>query len=404
VARVFWYGDAGAHTGFARVTHAIAGGLARKYGHELSVLALNYSGDYMPETEGLRLYKADARDPVDSFGSRRIVEVLRIAQPEVVVLMHDPTGIYQLLFDNPFDRNRELLNSAPILAYLPVDGYDYPPVLTEILPETTNIIVPSHHGQTVFPTSKVVYHGVDTETFWPITEKPIDLGGPVLTTKAECKALLGYPEDSFLVLRVDMNSGRKDIAATVQALAPFMERHRDVYLHLHAAADARMPGVRIPALVSRYDFAEGQVRIPILNGTTGWDETRMNVLYNAADLFVSTSRGEGFGLGIAEALSCGVPVIAQNCSAIPEVVGPGGVLIEPERRITVPAGQDLWLPNIPAFTDAVERLYTNQVWRTELGLAGRKHVTESFSWTYATDRFNDFIEHAARWRASTEAN
>lgn len=403
MARVFWYGDAGSHTGFARVTHAITPRLVAQ-GHEVHVLALNYPGDWMPETEGLRLYKANAYDPQDTFGTRRVAELIDKIGPQVTVILHDPAAVMQLLFENRFDPGRRLLNAAPIIAYLPVDGYDYPERWTSLLTQVTNVVAMSRHGQRTFPGSRLVYHGVEQDQFWPVSpSRPIDFDGPLLTTKAECKEYLGHPADTFLVLRVDTNSGRKDIAATVHALAPLLEKHRDMRLHLHTRTDPWMPGVNLPVLLERYDV-ESQVSVPVPSQSmTGWSQHQMNVLYNAADVFVSTSRGEGFGLGLAEALACGVPVVAQNVSAIPEVVGLGGILIEPERRLTVPAGHDLWLPDIAAFTEAVEGLYQDRGRAQHLGRLGWIHVTESFSWDFAADRFHDFIEGLSRWRASQEA-
>jgi glycosyltransferase involved in cell wall biosynthesis len=53
-------------------------------------------------------------------------------------------------------------------------------------------------------------------------------------------------------------------------------------------------------------------------------------LYNAASLFVFPSLYEGFGLPLLEAMACGTPVVASNRSSIPEVVGDGGLLVDPE--------------------------------------------------------------------------
>ena len=44
MSKVLWLGDAGCHTGFARVTHAIGERLVRDFGHEVHVLAINYDG------------------------------------------------------------------------------------------------------------------------------------------------------------------------------------------------------------------------------------------------------------------------------------------------------------------------------------------------------------------------
>jgi glycosyltransferase involved in cell wall biosynthesis len=53
-------------------------------------------------------------------------------------------------------------------------------------------------------------------------------------------------------------------------------------------------------------------------------------LYQDAALLILPSFDEGFGLPIVEALSLGVPVVAANRGALPEVVGDAGLLIEPD--------------------------------------------------------------------------
>lgn len=53
--------------------------------------------------------------------------------------------------------------------------------------------------------------------------------------------------------------------------------------------------------------------------------------YTLASLFVYPSFFEGFGLPVLEAMRCAVPVITSNCSALPEVVGAGAVMIDPDK-------------------------------------------------------------------------
>jgi glycosyltransferase involved in cell wall biosynthesis len=69
----------------------------------------------------------------------------------------------------------------------------------------------------------------------------------------------------------------------------------------------------------------GRVRFP------GWiDEPDAPALYRGAIAFVFPSYYEGFGLPPLEAMACGTPVIVANTSSLPEVVGNGGLCVDPE--------------------------------------------------------------------------
>lgn len=393
MARVLWYGDAGSHSGFARVTHSIAQGLV-EHGHEVHVFAISYPGDWMPELEGLRVWRGNQTGD-DRYGARNLLRVVDQVEPDVTIMLHDPAVAARLLFRNPVDPHHEVAQAAPVITYMAVDGYNYPAGLIDPLTQYTNPVVMAKHGLSVFPGAQLVHHGVDTKAFYPVESSPTSpvLDGEALHTKAACKRALGFDPDKKLVLRVDSNSGRKDYAASILALGPILEKDRDVQVYFHAATDSLSMGCDLVAVLARFDIELGQVRsLERDYAGFGWDQHKLNVLYNAADVFLTTTRGEGFGLTIAEALACGVPVIAQAVSSIPEVVGPGGWLLQPERPITVPAGHDLWLPNIGAFTDQIASvLAMSNADRRDVGEAGRKHVSQ-FRWEPAQDRFHDFVQ------------
>lgn len=391
MSRVLWISDAGCHTGFARATHGIGDRLVTDYGHDVSVLAINHRGDPWPTP--MKLYVPTLISRTDIYGMSRVAELLAEIDPEVVVMLNDPAVVLRYLFENKYDPTRGLLQYAPIITYLPIDGTNNPPIW-DVLGKVTTRVAMSKHGQVAMPGSGLAYHGIDTDEFYIATNKTpiVRSDGTVVTSKATAKRSFGMDPGAFLVLRVDRNSTRKNYADTWKALQPVMKRHKDVIAWFHcvtrgdgADVDLLSTFGREPTTAERF-FYPGE-----LNTFKGWPQADLAALYNAADLFVTTSWGEGFGLTIGEALACGVPVIGTNTSAIPEVVGPGGILIDPERPITVFSGQDQWLPNVGAFTEAIEYLYGAKAIRRELGAKGRAHVRDTLSWNVATATFNEKI-------------
>ncbi len=87
--------------------------------------------------------------------------------------------------------------------------------------------------------------------------------------------------------------------------------------------------------------------------------------YSLADVYVSASLMEGFGLPLGEALACQTPVVATNAGASAEVVGPGGLIVPPEDAV--------------ALAQAVSRLLQDQPLRLSLGRLGREHIQNQFS-------------------------
>lgn len=106
------------------------------------------------------------------------------------------------------------------------------------------------------------------------------------------------------------------------------------------------PRKNLPALVAAVELArrnQPQIELVVV-GPRGWldvpgldrpfvhelgavDDVTLDALYRTALLYALTSRYEGFGLPLIEAMARGCPVIAADVSALPEVVGDGGRLI-----------------------------------------------------------------------------
>lgn len=381
-------GDAGSHTGFATVVHNIGERLVER-GHQVSVLAVNHPGDYSPTK--MVIYPANAKHRDDIYGYSRTVEVLGKVVPDCILIVNDPPIVTNLLLNNPYDPEKVLWNGyrtatayyrPPILAYLPIDGDNYPR-MWDVLQERVVRVAMTEHGRSVMPEAPVVYHGVDHTVFRP-------------HPKREAKRELGYPEDAFLVLRVDKNSYRKDYPATWRALRPVLRKHADILVHFHCRPVAK-DGYDLRAIIWNDEDIRDRVSFsPNIDGFRGWSAETLGLLYSAADLFVTTSHGEGFGLTIAEALACGTPVIGQNFSAIPEVVGPGGILVDPGPPTYVPLGHEQRLPDVEKFTYWIERFYQfPEARRAEIAKAGWEHVAK-FTWERATDQMEALMIDAVQ--------
>lgn len=93
---------------------------------------------------------------------------------------------------------------------------------------------------------------------------------------------------------------------------------------------------------------------------------KLGEIYNICDIFLSPTRLEGFGLSIAEAMACEKPVIATNCSAVPELIinEKGGFLCN--------------MDNIREFADRISYLSQEQEERERMGRFNRERVIECF--------------------------
>lgn len=109
--------------------------------------------------------------------------------------------------------------------------------------------------------------------------------------------------------------------------------------------------------------------------------------YTTADVLVATSEHEGFGVPVVEAMAAGLPVVAYDQGAIPEVLGDAGVLV---------ASRDPY-----ALADAIGSVLGDPKRRTSLAEAGRRRYA-ALDLPNAADRFVDLLvelrERAGRRR------
>jgi len=106
----------------------------------------------------------------------------------------------------------------------------------------------------------------------------------------------------------------------------------------------------------------------------------MAELYRGFDILVSPTVREGFGLAIAEAMACGLPVVASNCSAVPELVddGLGGFLC--------PVG------DVGAFAEKINLLAQAPDLRRRMGEYNRAKVEKLFTLERMITEYRELFE------------
>ncbi len=158
---------------------------------------------------------------------------------------------------------------------------------------------------------RVVYEAVD-ETFRPVTDA---------ACLAEVRTRYGLP-DRYL-LYVGSIEPRKNLTAMLKVYATLLHSNTPGLPVLVIAGASGWLNSAVYHLVQERRL-EGAVRF------LGYvPDADLPALYSGATVFLYPSLYEGFGLPVLEAMSCGCPIIASNCSSIPEVIGEAGLLVNP---------------------------------------------------------------------------
>jgi len=411
VTRILFFGDL-ASTGFGTVTMDLGRALL-DLGHDVRFVSQNELGN-LPEPFLSRTFSINDPDLLDpdkvaAFGADSLsLNALGVAgiidgtlwadhwKAEAGILISDFTAARMLVMGDP--RATAAFGSIPFLHYLPVEGVDLPPSWGELW-QVIHPVAMTEFGadqleRIIGRRPAVVYHGVDTDVFRPLSPRHLlRLGDKKLRDKAAAKRFFGGKPDSRWLLRTDRNMPRKRYASMLRAVAPVMAARPDVYMVIHCRAHDQ--GGNLRDLISKYH--PSVARRMILTGLAeqyGFVPRELLVaLYNAADVYLSTS-AEGFGLTIAEAMACGVPAVGMAYSAVPEVIGPGGLLAPVGMLIDNEYDHAWGVVNEPAFGAHVARLLDDPALRAQLGEAARAHVVASFSWATAALQFSGLIREA----------
>lgn len=167
-----------------------------------------------------------------------------------------------------------------------------------------------------------------------------------------------YSIDGPIVLYPAITYPHKNHATLVSAFASVLSEHPDALLVLtggrggeEARLRAQIDGLGLRPRVRR----TGRISAADVAG-----------LYRLASVVAVPSRYEGFGLPAVEAMAYGSPVVAAAATALPEVVGDAGVVVDPD--------------DADAWAEAISELIEDGSMRDRLAAAGRTRAAR-YTWS-----------------------
>jgi len=102
--------------------------------------------------------------------------------------------------------------------------------------------------------------------------------------------------------------------------------------------------------------------LPDVHFTDRVSQEELNAYYRLADVFVSMSEHEGFGMFLVESIYFDVPVVAYKSTAVPETLGQGGVLVREK--------------DFPVIAEVIHLLVSNQDFRRAILEAQRQRLQD----------------------------
>lgn len=411
--RILFLGDSPKmNSGYAIVIRNLAMGLKR-LGYDVVTVGLQtaYISEYFDDgnvdgnngqIEVLPIL-TDKSDDVGQFMSH-----LQAVNPEVVIF------IGQMDMDlNP------LVKLFPgTICYIPVEGKDVPFSivldLNAVIKKGGKIVAMTKYGYNEIKRAGVnisgmIYHGYDDGVF-----KKIDVDKDLLSEIREIVSILKWDSSNkrweqhnidtykipelleygkrFLYLHVGQNVGiRKRQERLLMAYAMMIKESRQfrdrTLLHLHTLPISGR-GLNLIEVAMKLGI---QDNVSFSYGTylsAGWSSDALNVLYNLADVHVSASSSEGFGIPTLESMACGKANIAPDCTSFTELIGNDpdedfgknrGLLAKISDWQMEPIGRFKPLVSQEHLAIMMKKLYVDEKLREKLGDNGMVWVKQ-YSW------------------------
>jgi glycosyltransferase involved in cell wall biosynthesis len=388
--KILIIGDAAVPTGFARVIRSVFRELQADY--ELHQLATRYDGgehDYP-----WKLYRASSGRTV--YGYDQIPTLVEQIQPAIVFLLYD------IPFQVPYlDALRSAASHSRIVFYSPVESGPIAPEMMQRLNGVSRYVLFTEYGRREvkkalshvverdsnfhFPRLEVIGHGIDTERFYPLSSDETEDFAASVQRRLNARTALGFKDaehlESFIVLNANRNMPRKRIDITMQGFALFAkDKPRTVKLYLHMAAEDT--GWNVLILAKRYGIFDRLIMTRADNVRPSFTDEQLNLLYNACDVGITTTTGEGWGMVSFEHAATRAAQIVPRHTSLDELWRGAAEFVEPVITLTNPGNlTDANIVSPQGVAVALQRLYEDGRYRESMADAAYQNATRpNFKW------------------------
>ncbi len=268
------------------------------------------------------------------------------------------------------------------IQYAPQDGDPPMPQWEHIYRMADNVVAMSKYGQWVFKqwfgmNVPWIYHGVDTEIFKPLNNKPKELG------------------DKFIVGNLNRNQPRKQPVRTMMAFAKFAKDKKDVALHMQMDWNDEF-GWPLEYFVQQYGLGNKMIQ----PAPVGIGRKQVANIYNMWDLNLNATGGEGFGLTHIEGFACGIPSLGCDYTTSRELIMEG----EPSPRGSLLKVLDLhWqmmdvaavrrsLVDVDDMANVMNKYYYNRDLVKQHGKNAEEWTKQNVAWNVVGKQWIKFVE------------
>lgn len=276
--------------------------------------------------------------------------------------------------------NHPRWDEMPTVSWVPIDHMPIPPKVGNFLAKPNVFpVAMSEFGAGLLKRAELdhayIPHAIDTNVFQPTRSVTDDAG-----RSRTGRDLMGdIPSGAFVVGIVNANKGqspmRKAFDAQLLAFGLFAEKHDDAVLYMHTERFGGMGGIPLDPLIEACGIPAEKVHfVNQYQNRLGIPDNALAAIYSGLDVLLAPTLGEGFGITVIEAQSCGTPVIVNNFSAQPELVGDGWIV----------NGQPVWdashaawfqMPLVSEILNALEEAYER---RGEPSYKARNFIVDNF--------------------------